>query len=154
MWACNCIKYITDSTSVTCRGEDQPHIEEFFLRGTLCCNELMLFLSLLPNEQVPCATWLPFLLAVSVERLMIKRALLKVRDKLHTRESVNENCIAILCTVSIQKKEDFTYQSSQSSTFHSQSALLKKILRILNFFNCSYTHSNMVKRFSIMRELL
>lgn len=76
--------------------------------------------------------WLPFLLAVSVERLMIKRALLKVRDKLHTRESVNENCIAILCTVSIQKKEDFTYQSCQSSTFDSQSAHLKKTQRILN----------------------
>lgn len=50
---------------------------------------------------------------------MIKQALLKVRDELHTRESVNENCIAILYTVSIQKKEDFTYQSCQSSTSHS-----------------------------------
>jgi len=98
--------------------------------------------------------WLPFLLAVSVERLMIKRAFLKVRDKLHTRESVNENCIAILCTVSIQKKEDCTYPSCQSSTFHSQSAHLNKILRILNFFNCFYIHNHMVKRFSIMRGLL
>lgn len=48
---------------------------------------------------------------------MIKQALLKVRDKLHTREIMNENCIAILCTVSIQKKEDFTYQSCQSTPF-------------------------------------
>lgn len=85
---------------------------------------------------------------------MIKQALLKVRDKLHTQESVNENCIAILYSVSIQKKEDFTYQSCQSSTSHSKSAHLKTILKILNFFNCSYTHNHMVKMFSIMRGLL
>lgn len=133
-----CKKYITDNTSVTCREEDQPHVEGFLMCGALCWDELMFFLSLLPNEQVPCTTMVAFLVITS-ERLMIKRVLLKVRDKLHTQESVNKNCIAILCTVSMQMKEDLTYQSCQSSTFHGHSAHLKKILRILNLIVLMYT---------------
>lgn len=57
------MKYITDNTDVTCRGEDQPHVEVYSLHGALCCNELMLFLSLLLNEQVPCATMVAFLVS-------------------------------------------------------------------------------------------
>lgn len=61
----------------------------------------------------------------------MKRALLRIRDKLHTREGADKNSIAIFCTVAIQK-------SCHSSTFHSPSAHLKKTLRIQNFYNCSY----------------